>query len=144
MFGHGRIEKPAVYIRSQSIVAWFLTAWFAALVGVNEGWHLVPGNGHWVETTGGHGVYVGIRGIDLSSAIPCEDPSLGQEKPDQGTVKSEADCAICRLSGQQKLLRWSLDGELSSLVYLSTPCLSQWVIWIRASQSLHSRAPPRI
>jgi hypothetical protein len=129
-------------IPTRRIITWYLTAFFAALVGVHDGWHFVPGNGHWVETPGGHGVYVGIREADRRSEIPCKEGAFDQEYPEPEPLKSEADCAICRFSGQQKQLRLSFDCVLSSPAQQSAPCLVRRVLCIRVPQSLHSRAPP--
>lgn len=133
-----------MFLPSQSLITWLVTAWFAVLVGVNEGWHMVPGNGHWVETPSGDGVYVGGRERERTSEIPGQEGAFDDDDSDPEPWKTEDDCDICRLSGQDKLPRVSLDCPLPRLADPRVLTIVRPLFGICIPQAFRARAPPPV
>jgi hypothetical protein len=129
---------------SRSLITWLLAAWFAVLVGVNDGWHMVPGNGHWVETPSGDGLYVGLRERVRTCEIPSEEGAFDDDGSDPEPWKTEDDCDICRLSGQDKLPRVSLDCPLPHLAAPHVLTIVRPIFWICIPQAFRARAPPPV
>lgn len=124
-------------------ITWILTAWFAALVGVDEGWHSVPGNGHWVELPGGCGVYVGYTGADRTGSVPCEENAFDDRERDPLPVRDAEGCAVCRLSGQLKFQRAPLDRPLSEAIERPVSRFVCPAFGIPVLRPFHARAPPQ-
>ena len=78
---------------------WAIGILFVAAMGIGDGWHLVPGNGHLVEIPGGY-VCVGITLSQVAPRFPGWGPALDNGHRDSFPWEDEGDCLICRLSGQ--------------------------------------------
>ncbi|GEM_PF-1646844 len=88
---------------SRRLTTWILAAWFAAVAGIGEGWHAVPGNGHWAEFPSGLSVYVGrLPQSSLDSLGLDRQATLDHGQRGPMSLKGEANCAICRISGQDR------------------------------------------
>lgn len=125
-------------------VIWSLTAWFAALVGVGEGWHAFPGNGHWVQLPGGAGMYVGYCGAPRTCGTQAEEAAWDQGERDPLLLKDEEACAICRLSSQDRLPRASLDCTVSDCFEQRAPLLARPAAYRRVPHPFRARAPPLV
>jgi hypothetical protein len=133
-----------MFLPSRYLTTWMLAAWFAALVGVRDGWHLVPGNGHWVETPAGYGVYLGLGAGLPAGDMPGEESAVQDDGSAPGPWKTEDECDTCRLSGQDTLPRASLECPLPRLTSPRTPQAIRSVIWVCVPQPFQARAPPRV
>ena len=130
-------------LASCRLIAWILTAWFAALVGVGEGWHFVPGNGHWLELPSGYAVYVGDREPGRVCWAASEAAALGDGERAPQPARDAENCAVCRLCGQLKLPRVSLESPSPETLERSV-CLLVWpAVSIHVPRPFHARAPPQ-
>jgi hypothetical protein len=121
-----------------------MAAWFAVLVSIGEGWHFVPGNGHWAALPDGRGLVVGEVARADVGRVPDAGLGLTDRRPDDLPLKNAATCLICRVSGQAKLPRVAFDGPSweSSSQPLADP--EYPVSAMRISSVIHARAPPRV
>ncbi|MBM4089099.1 MAG: hypothetical protein FJ276_06665 [Planctomycetes bacterium] len=128
----------------RSLGTWALAVWFAVLVSVGEGWHLVPGNGHWIELPKGRGLIVGVVVLTEVERAPDARPSVTARGRDDLPMKDAGSCIICRFSGQAKQQRVAFDSP--SLELFSQPVSEPAcpVSGIRISSPFRIRAPPHI
>ena len=96
-------------VPSRSITTWILAAFFSAAVGLGEGWHFVPGNGHLVEVPGGSCVCVGITLPRAALLDQGDVPTVDSGRQRAVPVEDEDDCPICRISGQGQLQAEAVD-----------------------------------
>jgi hypothetical protein len=83
-------------------IAQLTTIWLVLATCVGEGWHLLPGSGHWVQVSPRCSVYLGLLRT-AAAAVPSVPGSAlawsGKQRPVQ-PIGDAADCAICRLLAQ--------------------------------------------
>jgi len=129
-------------VPSRSTTTWILTAFFAAAVGLGEGWHLVPGNGHLVELPGGYCVCVGIT--LPRAAPPAQDdvPTVDSGQRKSVPVEDEDDCPICRLSGQGQLQAEAADFVSATSGGRDRAVVAECALCEHVVSPFHARAPP--
>lgn len=87
--------------RLRQLAIWLLAAVFAAATGGGEAWHLVPGNGHWIELPGGYAP-CGFSSC-CTTPVGQRDPAVATQ-PEPDSLTAADFCLICQLAGQVKLL----------------------------------------
>jgi hypothetical protein len=129
---------------SRRLTTWILAAWFAAVAGIGEGWHAVPGNGHWVELPNGSCVYVGrLPWSSQDCLVRDAKASFDRGQRDSLSLKDEADCAICRASGQDRGQDASLGALSSVLLAQDAPILDSILVCTPVVRAFNARAPPQ-
>jgi hypothetical protein len=126
------------------IIVWTLAAWFAVLVAVDEGWHFVPGNAHWVELPNGHGLVVGMAARSDADHRPDGGSAVTTGRPDGLPLKDADACVICRLSGQAKLPRLALDDPCLEPFQQPVAVAARPLSCLCVSSPFHARAPPLV
>ena len=129
-------------VPSRSTTTWILTAFFAAAVGLGEGWHLVPGNGHLVEFPGGHCVCVGITLSRACLLAQGDVPTVDSGQRNPVPVEDEDDCPICRLSGQGQLPAETVDFVSAASGGRDLPVVAYRAFYEHIVSPFHARAPP--
>jgi hypothetical protein len=124
---------------------WILAAWVAAVAGIGEGWRAVPGNGHWVQLPNGFFVCLG-RTLDARQICLLEnrEPKVDRGQADALTLKGEADCAICRSSGEHPFQNASLDISPATFFVQFAPVLDSSLCCNLVSRAFDARAPPDV
>jgi hypothetical protein len=112
---------------------------FAVSTGVGEAWHLVPGNGHYVEV-GGRNLSMGVPLFpDNGRVVPRGSSVGGQQLP---SSRKSVRCPICNFWGQGKLAAYAVFCELPLPIVdelfdpISQPCRRA------ALRPFEARAPP--
>lgn len=122
---------------------WLLAAWFVAVAGIGEGWHAVPGNGHWVEFPNGSCVYVGRLPWSHRDSMGLDrQATFDRRQRGPLSLKDEADCAICRASGQDRGQDASLGVSASDSIAQEAPILAGVFVCPPVLRAFHARAPP--
>jgi len=130
-------------VPSRATTTWALALGFLLVTGVGEGWHLVPGNGHFIALPGG----CLCVGIELSASDPGWS---GRGSVLTGAARNpirradESDCLICRLLGQGQSRAegsdWAAAAPFRQDVRpLACPALSAPIL-----APFRPRAPPRV
>ena len=124
---------------SRQKTIWVLTAWFAAVVGVGEGWHLFPGNGHLVEYPGGYSIYLGSGDLETQ---PLTDPTELALRSALPAVRGADGCPICLVSAQARVGAQGAALTLSS-VTAQLPAATEAKPYVSMLRMAYARAPPR-
>lgn len=124
------------------LITWTLAPWFALLFAVGEGWHFVPGNGHWVDLPNGRGLIVGGAARFDVSRVPDAGPAVTASRPEDLPHRDAGSCLICRLVGQAKLPRVEFDGPSWKPFAQPVAELARPVFGTHISTPFHARAPP--
>jgi hypothetical protein len=76
---------------------WLVATLFAVATGVGEAWHLIPGNGHYVELPGRH-LSLGIWLPRSPDRVNPDAPSLETRQTD--SARAAGGCRICDFRAQ--------------------------------------------
>ncbi len=124
----------------RKFAAWLLIALFATASGLGEGFHFVPGCGHYIALPRGY-FGLGVAGFPVSWAdrtgaevAPARDKTI--------LILDEDECAICSFAGHAKQWSTALNFapvfdvvDETPLPDYCEPIIS--IVWTR-----HVRAPP--
>ncbi|GEM_PF-5627577 len=118
---------------------WVLTALFAAVVGIGEGWHLVPGNGHVVEYPGGYSFFLGAADAhgDGSSCLP--EAGFQANVP---TIRGPEGCPICMVCGQARSGAQPVSGPAPCDLQARAATAPDWSGCLKTLHRVRARAPP--
>ena len=126
---------------ARAAITWLVIGLLALISSLGEALHLIPGCGHAVEFPGGY-VLFGLDRPNPTDSTDDSAPRFRQPGDDLPPRYDEADCPICRLSGQDKP---TIAGFDFCLVLPFAHGLSLIVVEdsrARVFRPFHARAPP--
>ena len=118
---------------------WVLTALFVAVVGIDEGWHLVPGNGHVVVYPGGYSFFLGAADAN-GETVPYQPPA--GIVPNVPSVRGPEGCPICMVSGQARVGVQQVSGVVPWDLGLPAPDVVERLGSLQSLRRVRVRAPP--
>ena len=133
--------NPAMHVPTRVTTTWAFAALFAAAIGVGEGWHFVPGNGHLVELPGGY-LCVGITLPRVPPGFLDGRPVLDNGQRESIPCEDEGDCIICRLSGQGKSRAETVDFVAATPLGQDSPPAAFSAFCKPILPPFRARAPP--